>query len=256
LIKRFKLIRENEKVLVAVSGGKDSLSCAFVLKKFENKFGHRTEALHINVGVPKYSEEAEKTVRKFCKENGIPLHVVNVKEMTGKTVKELAYGRGRPICAICGVVKRYIMNKFTLENGFDKYATGHNMDDVLEYFFKNWVAGDFAWIGKLKPISPSIHPSLATKIRPLFECSERENEVYASLMGIKIVEKNCPYALRSKWKPLLNLMERKMPGFKLRFVKSLEKADFFPEGKKLRSCEICGGPTDKEICSFCKLTRS
>ena len=256
LIKRFKLIRNGERVLVAVSGGKDSLSCAFILKKFEKKFGHTTEALHINVGIPKYSEEAQKIVKKFCKINEISLHVINVKETTGKTVRELAYGRGRPICAICGVVKRYLMNKFTLDNKFDKYATGHNMDDILEYFFKNWIAGDFAWIGKLKPITPSIHKNLATKIRPLFECSEKENRVYASLMGIRIVEKTCPYALKSKWKPIIDAIEEKMPGFKLRFVKSLEKTDFFPEGKKINECKICGGPTDKEICSFCRLTRS
>ena len=256
LIEKFKLINKGERILVAVSGGKDSISCAFILKKFEIKFGHTIEALHINLGIPEYSKEAQNVVKEFCKSNKIPLHIVNIKNTIGKTIEELACGRGRPICAICGVVKRYIMNKFTLKNRFDKYATGHNMDDVLEYFFKNWVSGNFIWIGKLKPLTKSIHQSLATKIRPLFECSETENRTYTYLMKIKVLERKCPYALKNKWKLAINMIEKTVPGFKLRFVKSLEKTGFFPEEKKISMCKLCSGPTDKEICGFCRLIHS
>jgi uncharacterized protein (TIGR00269 family) len=251
------LIENGDKILVAISGGKDSLSCAHILSKLRNSLGFTMECLHIDVGILACTNErTENVVKKFCEKREIPYHIVRVKDILGKKLEKISRKRRRPICSVCGLVKRYIMNKYARENGFNKLATGHCADDMVRFFFKNWLSKHFDWIAKLKPIIHSNHPKVMTRIRPLFECLEAENLVYGRINNITIAPcSRCSYVLRKdKWNDILRLIDTKKPDFKINFVKGLEEVEFkIAEEMKLRECAKCGEPTSQKICGFCRL---
>ena len=259
IVKRWKLINKGERVIVALSGGKDSSSAAQVLAKLREKMGFELSALFIDLGIPTFSELSKASVVKLTKKLGIELHVVELKKEVGKTLPEIAKEQARPICSICGIVKRYYMNRIPRLLGFDKVATGHTMDDVLEFFFKNIAGKNFEWNNKLKPLTLSEHPKLVAKIRPLFECSDEENLVYARLNDLPFYDGKCPFSTVHRWKKALNCFEQQVRGSKLALVKGVEEATFVVQKKKEEyvECKICGELTTSKdgVCSFCKLTR-
>jgi len=255
VIKKFGLLNPKDKVVVAVSGGKDSTSCAYLLKKFEKKYDITVEALHINLNIRNYSDEVEDATKKLCINNDIPLHIVNIKDYISANVRTLSNRTSRPICSICGTIKRYIMNKTARILGATKLATGHNMDDILEFFFKNWIGRNYNWISKLKPITESNHPRVISKIRPLYECSENENRHYAILNDISFRKIKCPYSMRNRWKDAINTFESMISNFKINFLKSLQEFEFPEIKEKINECKLCGEITNMEVCSFCRISK-
>lgn len=259
-IKKFKLIQKNDKVLVAVSGGKDSLSCADVL----NRLGFNISVLHIDVGIKKCTNERSKrVVEEFCKERNIPFYFTSFEEFFGiEDINKFFKIAKRPICATCGMLKRALFNKFARENGFTKIATGHCADDIVKYFFKSMLAGDrdsILWLSKLKPITPSSHPKVITRIRPLFEMLEIENLAYTKFRNIVVAGCTmCSYFQRKdKWTEILRDVDKKIPDFKIKIARTLEKIEIIlPDVQKkeeIKECSICGEPTNQEICAVCKI---
>ncbi len=264
-IEKFRLIEKGDKIFVALSGGKDSLAAAYSLKKFieEKSLDIELKGFHINLSLS-ISEKVEDAVRKQAKLIGIDLLVIKVKEL-GISMEEIAKKSRRPICSICGVIKRYLMNKIPREKGATKLATGHNMDDFLVLFFKNIVGGNLPWISKFKPLLPSTHPKLLCKIRPLFEVSELENKKLCETLSLPYLKENiCPYAAikskidkkREKWYQTINEIEKWQKNFKISMMRAIVKmSNFFEFKEELRECSRCGEPTNKEICAFCRLTK-
>lgn len=259
VIKRYKLIRKGDRILIAISGGKDSLSCAHVLSRLRARLSFQLGALHIDVGIQECTNErTERVVRSFCEERNIPFHFVKFDEYLKLDVDIKRISSHRPLCSTCGMFKRYIFNKFARENNYNKIATGHCADDIMRFFFKNWLAQQFDWIAKLKPYTPSNHPKVVPRIRPLFECLEKENLLYAKLNYIIIAGcSRCSYFLRKdKWNDLLKLIDEKRPDFKINFVRGLEVVNLPVSDKcELRECQECGEPTDRAICAVCTLRK-
>lgn len=257
LIKKFKLIREGDKILVAISGGKDSLSCAYILNKLKENFNFKLEALHIDVGIQKCTNvRTRNIVENFCREANIEFHFLKFQDILSiNNIEDVLKKFKRPICSICGMLKRYIFNKFARENNFSKIATGHCADDITKFFFKNWFSQNFDWISKFKPLIPSQHPKIVTRIRPLFECLEIENLTYAKFNNLTIAGcSQCSFFLRKdKWDRLLKLIDSEKPDFKINLVRGLEIIEFKIKESRLIECEICGEPTNQEICGVCKL---
>lgn len=259
LIKKFNLIKEKEKVLVAVSGGKDSLSCADIL----NELGFKISILHIDVGIKRCTNERTKlVVERFSRERKIPFYFTSFKEFFQIKEIDLFFKlANRPICATCGMLKRALFNKFARENGFQKIATGHCADDIAKYFFKTMTSGDkdsIFWLSKLKPITPSNHFKIVPRIRPLFEMLEVENLVYTKFKNIVVAScMICSYFLRKDiWTKILREIDEKIPDFKIKIAKTLEKIKFSLEKKeKIKECEICGEPTNQKICAICKIKK-
>jgi len=253
-IERYKMLRPDEKILVTVSGGKDSVVTAHVLKKL----GYSIECLHINLGIGEYSEKSEETARKQCEKLGVPLHVVRVKELLGKGIGEAR--TRRPTCSYCGLTKRYIFNKFAYDNGFDAVATGHNLDDEASFIFANLMNWNTQYLAKQGPVTPSqFNGKLVKKVKPLYEVTEREVVAYALASGIEYHIDECPHAVGAttiEYKGVLNEMEEKRPGTKLNFVRGyLRKKHLFAgemDEMELRECSVCGMPASGEVCSFCR----
>ena len=264
-IKKYKMFTGEEKILVAVSGGKDSLALWDILVRL----GYPVDGLYIGLGIEGesgYSAKSQRLTRKFADERNLKLHIVDVENEYGQPIpvlSELTHrGKGRP-CSICGLTKRHVMNRIARDLGYAVLATGHNLDDEAAVLFGNTLN----WLGdyllRQSPVLPE-SPGLARKIKPLCRFYEREMAAYALLRGIEYIYDECPYAIGSKttyYKELLNQLETKRPGAKLTFyLKFLEARDqgLFVEKEKIRAelnpCPNCGQPTSApDLCSFCRL---
>ncbi len=259
-IEKHRLAVRGDRIFVALSGGKDSATALFALKEFieRRKLACELKAFHVNLCLA-VSERIQKLVEKQSRTAGVELETAYLNEL-GIELESIAKKTARPICSVCGVVKRYLMNKIPREMGATKLATGHNMDDFLVFFFKNFLNKNFEWIAKFKPKLESEHPKLLTKIRPLFYVGDRECEIFCRERGIEYAGREiCPYsafAIRKerKWRETLYEIERVHRNFRYRMAKAVASASgFFSSETNVSQCILCGEPTSRRICGFCKL---
>jgi len=264
-IRSFRMFSPKKKILVAVSGGKDSL----VLWDILLKLGYKADGLHLNLGIGEYSERSLDYVLKFADSHPeADLIIVDIKERYGMSVPELAeakkHGRGRKICSLCGLVKRHEMNRVANERGYDVVATGHNLDDEAATLLGNLLNWKIEYLAHQSPVLPSTYPGLVRKVRPLVRLYERETAAYALVEGIEYIREECPHALGAKsllYKEILNRLEDEMPGAKQRFYMDFLKARREgliklqpPPAQQLHPCEVCGQPTSAPgKCAFCRL---
>ena len=257
-IKRHGMIRPDERVLVAVSGGKDSLVLWDTLKRL----GYQTVGLHIQLGIGDYSRRALETTRAFAAGRGLELIVVDVRQSFGLTIPQLAQATGRAACSGCGLSKRYLMNRVAEDEGFDVVATGHNLDDEAATLLGNVTHWQTDALVRQGPMLQA-RTGLARRVKPLYSLTEREVAAYAFLAGIEYQHEECPHATGAKsllYKEMLGKMETRMPGTKqvfleqyLKKIKPVLKSSL-PEGEvELRRCERCGAVTTAKVCAHCKL---
>lgn len=262
-IRRFKLVEPNDRIFVALSGGKDSASALFVLKKYieENSVDCELKGFHINFGSP-ISNRVQEVVEKQAEMAETKLIVFPLKNV-GISLADVRKKTKRPLCSVCGVLKRYLMNKVPREMGATKVATGHHMDDFLVFFFKNILGQNFFWISKFKPKLESQHPKMLCKIRPLFMVGGEENRLFCESLNVPFIEEDvCPYTYlncridlkREKWYRIIRHIEEEHKNFRHQMMTSIIKmSEFFTTKNSLKECSICGEPTSQEICGFCKL---
>jgi uncharacterized protein (TIGR00269 family) len=256
-IKKYKMFDRNSKILVAVSGGKDSLSVwELLLSK-----GYKADGLYIDLGITEYSEVSKSKCMNFAKSRNVKLEIVKVKDyFGGLSVPEIAKRIRRKTCSVCGLIKRYIMNRSALEGGYDIIVTGHNLDDEVSTLFGNMIHWQVEYLARQFPIMDKNHERMVTKAKPFVTSTEREVAAYALIKGIDYIEEECPFSVGATslfYKKILNELEKEQPGSKLRFLSGFyENSDIFQKFRKdlkLKSCERCGYPTTEDVCSFCKL---
>lgn len=241
-IKKYKILKREEKILLAVSGGKDSSAMASVLKDL----GYEFELLYIDLGIGDYSRDSKDRVEELSRMLSATLNVVELKDY-GFTIPQV---RGR-ICSTCGNAKRYIMNRFAREKGFEVVATGHTAEDIASFYLKGIAGGQQAFAEKLIPRIEPFDAKVVAKARPLFEISEKENMLYSIIKGLPFKLGECPYAPKPEWKEIIYGIELKKPGFSKNFVRGiLNKAE---KPLETRYCSICGEISSGEVCSFCKI---
>ncbi|MFN3368530.1 MAG: tRNA-5-methyluridine(54) 2-sulfurtransferase, partial [Thermus sp.] len=206
-----------------------------------------------------YSERSLEVTRSFAQDRGLELWVVDLRQAYGFGVPELAELSGRVACSACGLSKRYIINQVAVEGGFRVVATGHNLDDEAAVLFGNLLNPQEDALVRQGPVLPE-KPGLAARVKPFFRFSEREVLSYTLLRGIRYLHEECPNAKGAKsllYKEALNLVEREMPGAKLRFLEGfLERIQprlQAAEEVQLQECERCGYPTTGTVCSFCRM---
>ncbi len=269
-IAKYRMFTPDEPILVAVSGGKDSLALWDVLLRL----GYQADGLYIGLGIDyasgeSYSGESLEKAQGFV-EGFWPaarLLVVDIEQEYGAAMPQTARishrGRGKP-CSVCGLVKRHVMNRVARDGGYAALATGHNLDDEAAVLMSNVLHWQTGYLARQAPVLPASHPGLARKAKPFCRLYERETAAYALLRGIDYVYDECPHAVGSKtiyYKELLNQLEREAPGAKLQFYLSFlqakEQDGLFAQVEEqvsLQVCERCGQPTSAPgICAFCRL---
>ncbi|PYM67309.1 MAG: tRNA(Ile)-lysidine synthetase [Candidatus Rokuibacteriota bacterium] len=255
-VRRWKMLARDERVLIAVSGGKDSLALWDVL----HAEGYRTAGLYIDLGIFAYSTESRAKCEAFARDRDVPLVVVSVRAEVGAAIPDVRERTRRPACSACGLSKRYIMNRSALEGGYDVVATGHNLDDEAATLLGSTLRWDESALARQSPVLEATHPKLVRRVKPLFRLSERETAAYAFLRGIDYIVEECPFARGATsitHKEALNRLEDASPGTKAAFFLSfLERArGRFQalDGVTLTECVRCGQTTTGEVCAFCKL---
>lgn len=266
-IKKHGMFSLADQVLVAVSGGKDSLALWDVLLRL----GHQAEGMYISLGIDEdlgYSDTSLAMCRRFVSAHHpeAVLHIVDVESEYGQSIPTLARtkqrGRGRP-CSVCGLVKRHIMNRFARDGGFAAIATGHNLDDEVAVLMQNTLHWQTGYLARQAPVLVE-REGLARKVKPFVRIYEREAAAYTLVRGIDYIYDECPYAKGSTtnfYKDLLNQLELRSPGAKQQFyLQFLQARDggsvsFAAEqGAELHPCRQCSQPTTAgDLCAFCRL---
>lgn len=266
-IEKYRMFTPDERVLVAVSGGKDSLALWDILLDL----GYHADGLYIGLGIDgglDYSGQSYGFVQDFVARRGgaLTLHVVDVAETLGAPIpvaaRQTARGRDKP-CSLCGLTRRHIMNRVARDGGYDALATGHNLDDETAVLLTNTLTWSVGYLARQGPVLPPTHPGLARKVKPLMRFYEREMAAYAIVRGIDYVYDECPFSVGAtslRNKELLAQLEADSPGIKLqfylRFLQARQEHDLFAdeaEALDLRTCSSCGQPTTNEgPCAFCR----
>lgn len=266
-IAKHRMFTFNEKIAVAVSGGKDSLSLLHILTKME-KLRPKASIVAVTVdeGIRGYRDEAMEIAAAKCKELGIRQHVVSFKELYGYTLDEIvAKNQQREEneltpCAYCGVLRRRALNVAARAVGATKIATGHTLDDEVQTILMNVFRGDVARLAKEKPVTDLVHPKFVQKVKPFCEIPERESALYAYIKKIKFQSTPCPYAseaFRNDVRGVFNRMEEKYAGTKFTVFNFLERLRPALEAVELKGkyeeCRECGEPASGGLCKVCEL---
>jgi uncharacterized protein (TIGR00269 family) len=255
-IRRYRMFDHDEPILVAVSGGKDSLALWDVLIDE----GYRTTGLYLDLGIFDYSVESRSKCEAFAAARGVPLLVRRVADEVGAPVPVIKQVTRRPPCSGCGLSKRYLMNRVALDEGMPVVATGHNLDDEAATLFGSVMHWRTEALPRQSPALPSTHPKLVRRVKPLFRLSERETAAYAFVRKIDYIVEECPFAVGATsiaHKEVLNRMEDASPGAKHNFLFGFldrARAAFEQvENVTLNECVRCGQVTTGTLCAFCKL---
>ncbi len=253
-IEHYEMLGTDDRVLVAVSGGKDSLALWDVLLEL----GYRADGLYLGLGIGEYSGRSGAIARAFAAERGASLLEVDLAGEYGFDVPTAGRKGSRSTCAVCGLSKRYVFNKAARDHGYDVIATGHNLDDEAATLLGNTLRWQTDYIARQFPVLPA-EEGLARKVKPLYRLSELETAAYAFLRGIDYVVEECPLVAGNtqlRYKEALNQLEATSPGTKAQFFLSyLERgAPLFAaqDDAELRPCERCAQPTTGRFCAFCR----
>ncbi len=269
-IKEFKMFTPADRLLVAVSGGKDSLALWDLLLDL----GYDATGFYLDLGIGGYSTRSKDACIRYAAAKDAKLVVRDLHSEHGYTVPELSKLTRRAPCSGCGLNKRYEFNRAALEEGFDILVTGHNLDDEVATLFGNVLHWNTEMLARQAPVleerlfgsGDTARTVMVKKVKPLVKVAERETAAYALLKGIDYVIEECPMVegnTQHKYKEAITLLEEASPGTKSQmYFGFLKKAAprFAQEPEddvELAPCGECGAVTimpesGRPVCAFCK----
>lgn len=253
-----RMFEPTDHLLVAVSGGKDSLAVWDIL----HELGYRTTGLYIALGIGEYSHESQTFAEDFATRRGLPLVIESLRDDHGFDVPTAARATGRVPCSACGMSKRHIFDRVARDGGYDAVVTGHNLDDEAAVLFGNVLRWQTEYLARQLPVLPAGN-GFPRKVKPLVRLSERETAAYCVVTGIDYQVDECPMAEGNShlgYKEALNAIEARSPGTKHDFyfgfldrAAAAFRAGMAVDAADLAACIRCGAPTPSELCAFCRL---
>jgi uncharacterized protein (TIGR00269 family) len=257
-IKDFEMLSPDDRALVAVSGGKDSLAVWDILLEL----GYRADGLYLGLGIGGYSDRSGEMARAYASSRGLTLHEVDLPGEHGFDIPSGSKAARRVPCSACGLSKRHLFDEAARTRGYDAVVTGHNLDDEAAVLFGNVLHWQTDYLGRQLPVLPARN-GFPRKVKPLVRLGEREMAAYCVLRGIDYIVEECPMAAGNRhlgYKEALNTIEATSPGSKHDFYFGfLARASdrFTPVAEEvqeqLHACERCGAPTTGDVCAFCRL---
>lgn len=259
-IERFDMLSPDDRILVAVSGGKDSLAVWDLLLEL----GYRADGLYIGLGIGDYSDVSGEHARAFARDRGLHLVEISLRDDYGYDIPTAARATRRVPCSACGTSKRHLFDKAALDGGYTVLVTGHNLDDEAAVLFGNTLRWDVEYLARQLPVLPARH-GFPKKVKPLVRLTERETAAWCILRGIDYLVDECPMAAGNKhlaYKAALNSIEAESPGSKASFylnfldnMAPLLHGHTAAAAEMLQSCRSCGAPTTGELCAFCRVVQ-
>jgi uncharacterized protein (TIGR00269 family) len=274
-IRKHGMVRKGDTVALAMSGGKDSSTAAYLIHKvFGSWPSVKLIAISIDEGVKPYRTESIRRARAFAEDLGIPHHTFSFREEFGKTTDQVAREIRnadpaiKELCTYCGVGRRYLLNKKARELGATRLCMGHNLDDEVQAAMLNYIRGDLARAGRMEAVTSWSTRKrggrlFIPRIKPLREIPERESALYAYLRGFEVLEAHCPHAggIRFEVRDFINRLELKYPGTKFGILETFDRLNpcikriAAREEGEIRKCRRCGEPSAREVCKACELWR-
>ena len=254
------MISPDDRVVVAVSGGKDSLALWDLL----GDIGYHPDGVYLGLGIGEYSDDSLDHARAYATDRHVTLHEVDLAAEQGFTIPAAAAATHRAPCGACGLSKRHLLNRFALDHGYDTVATGHNLDDEAAVLLGNVLRWETEYLARQHPVLPAA-TGFARRIKPLVRLGERETAAYCVIRNIDYQVDECPMAAGNRhlhYKDVLNQLEQRSPGSKAAFFHGFldhahdrfaDHPDRDDTGNHLGACQECGAPTTTDICAFCRL---
>ena len=239
-IRDFALISPGDRVAVGISGGKDSLLLAATLRELSQRPDLRfvVEGVHLDQKQPGFDRETfNQTIARL----GIPVHIVG--EDTWSVVAS-KLTPGQIPCALCGRMRRGILNRWCDDNDFDRLALGHHLDDAIETFFLNLFFQ--RKLDPLKPSTPSDAHARVTTIRPLILVEERNIRDWVARHEVATVAcpvcDSFPQSSRRDVGELIDQMRRFQPELAVSVRTALYGEGGGPSGGKAQSPQTAQEP--------------
>lgn len=264
-ISKYSMLEYGDKVAVGVSGGKDSLSLLYVLKMLFDQHPNNDNqlvAVTIDEGIKGYRDESLQIVKDFCAQLRIESKVLSYQSLFGIDMDQAILQRSSQkvsSCSICGTFRRRAIDIAAEAVGADIVATAHNMDDQLQTFMINLLAGNVERIGWIYPEPVQYTKSGMKKVKPFVEIYEYEIAFYALQRDIPFQSEECPYmneSIRTDLREFFNRLERDHPGIKYNAYKSMTKVSKVlrssMQSSEIKKCSRCGHVSSGDICSVCR----
>ena len=223
----YHLLEDGDHVLVALSGGKDSLCLLEMLGKRAriDKPQFRVDAIHVRMEDVSY-ESSTDYLEQFCKELNVPLHIVTTSTQASRHLpddKEEEPQREKPPCVLCSWNRRKQIFNLAQELGCNKIALGHHLDDIVQTTFMN-----LCFQGRFESMTPLLKMKKMplALIRPLCLCEEKDIAEYAELRGYQPQLKHCPHedtTNRANMKHIVEQLEEISPILKNSVWKALRR---------------------------------
>lgn len=197
-IEEYNMIKENDKIAICLSGGKDSITMLHALKSLQRFYPKKFELIAISVN-PGFEFFDIPFLQKICDSLEIPLFVEN------SNAKEIVFDirKEKNPCSLCANLRRGVINSIAIREGCNKIALGHNQDDVLETFLLNlFYTGN---IGTFSPVS-YMDRSKITLIRPLVYTPEKDIRRFIRKNNFDVMQKVCPMDGTSKREDMKQLI--------------------------------------------------
>lgn len=264
-ISKYSMIEYGDKVAVGVSGGKDSLSLLYILKMLFDQHpnnGNELVAVTIDEGIRGYRDESLQIVKDFCAQLHIESKILSYQSLFAIDMDQAMMQRSSQkisSCSICGTFRRRAIDIVAETVGADIVATAHNMDDQLQTFMINLLAGDVERIGWIYPEPVQYTQTGMKKVKPFVEIYEYEIAFYALQRDIPFQSEECPYmneSIRTDLREFFNRLERDHPGIKYNAYRSMTKVskvfrNSMPPSQT-KKCSRCGRVSTGDICSVCR----
>jgi uncharacterized protein (TIGR00269 family) len=268
-IRKYELLEKGDKVLIGLSGGKDSVMLLDILNSLRKRNIIDLVAVTIDEGICGYREEGVEIAARNARKQGVEHRIVTFKEHFGTTLDDiiakntLKDGR-RNACTYCGVFRRWILNRVAREERASKIATGHNLDDETQSIVMNYLEGNIQNLTRIGPKSESRSDRFTVKIKPLREIPEKEIGLYVVAKELEVHFAGCPYAdesFRAEIGGFLKELSRKHPTIMYSTLRGFDKMKpvlkrEFSSESITGDCEKCGEPSAAPLCKACSFLKA
>ena len=267
-ISEFKLFKKkrNYKVLIALSGGKDSAS---LLSSLSSIYKDRLEiiTIFIDEGIPNYSEKMKQLAKNYAKRFGSSRHIeTSYEDWIGKSFPEILNILRKKIkvlspCSFCTIIKRRILDEYAKELKVDYLFTGHNLTDFIVSILINLFSGNYLRLIRLISFDRKGYYGYPPKHWPLFYLTSYETTIYAKIKNINTDYGTCPLktGIRKYLENSIAELNSFNPTFQYNFLSVIKrlKKDLKIEIDNIYQCKYCGWITSNKdgICSYCKIKR-